>query len=162
MHPAAGLITVGALAAFLASLGRRKEASTLDEGPGEDSPARTPTLRLSRHDTLPVTWAHIPYESDPTNSKVRPVVIVGADSTGVVGLPLFSRPRDTRSQYYLPIDQESANTFDRHGRVTYIQVTRPIRLPWTAIALPTEKWGRLSEAVNRRLRGAVTEWQVTW
>lgn len=162
MHPLFAAVGVGALVALVAHLSAREETSPPDLGPVEDSAGQTTALRLSRHDTPPVTWARVPYENDPTHSKVRPLVIVGADNSGVVGLPLTSKPRNTRSQYYLPIDQESADTFDRHGRVTYVHVTRPVRLPWTAIPLPIEKWGRLSEAVNRRLRGAITEWRITW
>ena len=70
-----------------------------------------------------VVWAWVPYEDDPTQGKDRPIVVVGRNRKGLVGIALTSKRRDHEPQ--VPV---GTGPWDREGRPSYAKLDRLIPL----------------------------------
>lgn len=130
---------------------------------GDGDPHRlSPTARPepARDWPYPILWAPVPFVEDSTASKIRPVVMLDSDDNGLTALALFSKSHTSNTTYSMQIDPDSAASFDRRARCSYIEVTRVIHIPWDQIPDNLGRVGALSHADQRRLEAALREWEV--
>lgn len=108
----------------------------------------------------PILWAPVPFVEDSTASKIRPVVMLDSDDKELTALALFRKSHISNTTYSMQIDRESAASFDRRARYSYIEVTRVIHISWDQIPDNLGRVGALSHADQRRLEAALREWEV--
>jgi len=135
--------------------------SDINDG-DRDPHGQSPTARPGRERDwpYPILWAPVPFVEDSTTSKIRPVVMLDSDDHGLTALALFSKSHTSNTTYSMQIDPDSAASFDRRARCSYIEVTRIIHIPWDQIPDNLGRIGALSHADQRRLEAALREWEV--
>lgn len=84
-----------------------------------------------------VVWTWVPYEEDHTQGKDRPVLLVGRDSTWLLGLMLTSKDHgrdaateDRHGRRWMDI---GAGTWDHEGRPSEVRLDRVVRVDPAAV-----------------------------
>lgn len=136
----------------------------------EDDPAaKESTVAVLRDDRLaedeqvdlPVVWAEVPFTDDPTQSKIRPVLVIDCTDDNFSALPMYSKPgRTTEHQAWVELSPESTATFDKKAAPSWVKISPPIVLPWTALPYPTREPGSLTSRDLRRLEAIMSEYRI--
>ncbi|WFE49938.1 type II toxin-antitoxin system PemK/MazF family toxin [Micromonospora sp. WMMD1155] len=117
---------------------------------GTDRPAAKPRPRDSdRHDVPApgeIWWADVPY-ADGTGSKVRPCLVLRADSRGADVLKITSQDKSDRDDH-VRIPTRDWDPGAEHD--SYLSLTEPIRLDFAAFA---DHAGRCDADLWRTIRG---------
>jgi hypothetical protein len=83
-----------------------------------------------RADPGEVVWTWVAYEDLPAQGKDRPVLIVGREGRGLLGLMLSSNPeRDGQHNWYAL----GEGAWDRQHRASWIRLDRVLRVPESGI-----------------------------
>jgi hypothetical protein len=97
-----------------------------------------------------IVWTWVVYEEDPSRGKDRPVLVVGRDSSTLLGLMLSSQERHGADHSWVGI---GSGTWDYDGRASWVRLDRVLDVPEEGIRregaiLDREKF----EVVAARLR----------
>jgi hypothetical protein len=79
-----------------------------------------------RADPGEVVWTWVVYEEDPTRGKDRPVLVVGRDSSTLLGLMLSSQERHGTDRDWVGI---GAGDWDYEGRASWVRLDRVLDVP---------------------------------
>jgi hypothetical protein len=106
-----------------------------------------------------VAWAYVPFDTDPSMGKERPVIVLDSDSDTITVLELRSgRGPTTETMTWVPVGQESARTFDHKQQAGWVKVARPRVLPIANLASDRRPRGRLAADDARGVWGAMLEY----
>jgi hypothetical protein len=79
-----------------------------------------------RADPGEVVWTWVVYEEDPSRGKDRPVLVVGRDSSTLLGLILSSQERHESDRDWVGI---GAGSWDYEGRASWVRLDRVLDVP---------------------------------
>jgi PemK-like, MazF-like toxin of type II toxin-antitoxin system len=79
-----------------------------------------------RADPGEIVWTWVVYEDDPTRGKDRPVLVVGRDSTTLLGLMLSSQDRHRGDRDWVGI---GSGSWDYEGRASWVRLDRILDVP---------------------------------
>lgn len=79
-----------------------------------------------RADPGEVVWTWVVYEEDPSRGKDRPVLVVGRDSSTLLGLMLSSQERHETDRDWVGI---GAGSWDYEGRASWVRLDRVLDVP---------------------------------
>ncbi len=79
-----------------------------------------------RADPGEIVWTWVVYEEDPTRGKDRPVLVVGRDSSTLLGLMLSSQDRHVGDRDWVGI---GAGSWDYEGRASWVRLDRVLDVP---------------------------------
>jgi PemK-like, MazF-like toxin of type II toxin-antitoxin system len=79
-----------------------------------------------RADPGEIVWTWVVYEDDPTRGKDRPVLVVGRDSTTLLGLMLSSRAHHHADRDWVGI---GSGNWDYEGRASWVRLDRVLDVP---------------------------------
>jgi hypothetical protein len=82
-----------------------------------------------RADPGEVVWTWVPYEEDASRGKDRPVLIVGREGAGLLGLMLSSKDHDADAEW-LPL---GSGAWDGEHRPSWVRLDRVIDVPENGI-----------------------------
>jgi len=103
-----------------------------------------------RADPGEVVWTWVVYEEDPSRGKDRPVLVVGRDSSMLLGLMLSSQERHESDRDWVGI---GAGNWDYEGRASWVRLDRVLDVPEEGIRREGAILDRETfEVVARRLR----------
>lgn len=106
-----------------------------------------------------VAWAYVPFDTDPSMGKVRPVIVLDSDSDTITVLELRSgRGPTTETMTWVPLSRESAGTFDLKQQAGWVKVARPRVLPIANLTPDRRPRGRLAANDARGVWGAMLEY----
>ena len=77
-----------------------------------------------------IVWTWVAYEEDPSRGKDRPVLVVGRDSTTLLGLMLSSQERHGADRSWVAI---GSGSWDYEGRVSWVRLDRVLDVPEESI-----------------------------
>jgi PemK-like, MazF-like toxin of type II toxin-antitoxin system len=103
-----------------------------------------------RADPGEIVWTWVVFEEDPSRGKDRPVLVVGRDSSTLLGLMLSSQERHVAEHGWVGI---GSGSWDHEGRASWVRLDRVLDVPEEGIRregaiLDRERF----EAVAARLR----------
>ncbi|MDR0284712.1 MAG: type II toxin-antitoxin system PemK/MazF family toxin [Propionibacteriaceae bacterium] len=113
--------------------GEPRPAPSVGRPAGSVSRVAGPTISYSPHpgptpDPGEVVWAYVPYEDDPAQGKVRPVLLLGPHGKDFWSVYFSSVDHDLdeaqearEGRYWVKVGRGS---WDKHGRVSYARVDR--------------------------------------
>jgi hypothetical protein len=102
-----------------------------------------------------IVWTWVPYEDDPSRGKDRPVLLIGRDRRGLLGLALTTRDRNNgRSADSRYVDIGSG-PWDSRRRPSEVRVDRILRIDPAAVrrngaVLPREAFAAVVGRIPRR------------
>jgi hypothetical protein len=103
-----------------------------------------------RADPGEIVWTWVVYEEDPSRGKDRPVLVVGRDSSTLLGLMLSSQERHVADRGWVGI---GSGSWDSEGRASWVRLDRILDVPEDGIRREGAILDRDSfEAVAARLR----------
>jgi len=103
-----------------------------------------------RADPGEIVWTWVVYEEDPSRGKDRPVLVVGRDSTTLLGLMLSSQERHGADRSWVGI---GSGSWDYEGRASWVRLDRVLDVPEEGIRREGAILDRETfEVVARRLR----------
>jgi flagellar motor switch protein FliN len=73
-----------------------------------------------------IVWTWVAFEEDPSRGKDRPVLVVGRDSTTLLGLMLSSQERHGTDRAWVAI---GSGSWDYEGRVSWVRLDRVLDVP---------------------------------
>lgn len=73
-----------------------------------------------------IVWTWVAYEEDPSRGKDRPVLVVGRDSTTLLGLMLSSQERHGGDRSWVAI---GSGSWDHEGRSSWVRLDRVLDVP---------------------------------
>ena len=73
-----------------------------------------------------IVWTWVAYEEDPSRGKDRPVLVVGRDSTTLLGLMLSSQDRHVGDRGWIGI---GSGSWDSEGRASWVRLDRVLDVP---------------------------------
>jgi hypothetical protein len=79
-----------------------------------------------RADPGEIVWTWVVYEDDPMRGKDRPVLVVGRDSTTLLGLMLSSQDRHHADRDWVGI---GSGSWDYEGRASWVRLDRVLDVP---------------------------------
>ena len=79
-----------------------------------------------RADPGEIVWTWVTYEEDATQGKDRPVLVVGRDSTTLLGLMLSSNPERQSDPAWVDI---GSGAWDSEGRTSWVRLDRVLDVP---------------------------------
>jgi hypothetical protein len=79
-----------------------------------------------RADPGEIVWTWVVYEEDPSRGKDRPVLVVGRDSTTLLGLMLSSQERHSADRSWVGI---GSGSWDYEGRASWVRLDRVLDVP---------------------------------
>jgi PemK-like, MazF-like toxin of type II toxin-antitoxin system len=79
-----------------------------------------------RADPGEIVWTWVVYEDDPTRGKDRPVLVVGRDSSTLLGLMLSSQDRHHADRDWVGI---GSGSWDYEGRASWVRLDRVLDVP---------------------------------
>jgi len=79
-----------------------------------------------RADPGEIVWTWVVYEEDPSRGKDRPVLVVGRDSTTLLGLMLSSQERHGADRSWVGI---GSGSWDYEGRASWVRLDRVLDVP---------------------------------
>jgi hypothetical protein len=79
-----------------------------------------------RADPGEIVWTWVVYEDDPTRGKDRPVLVVGRDSSTLLGLMLSSQDRHHADRDWVAI---GSGSWDYEGRASWVRLDRVLDVP---------------------------------
>jgi hypothetical protein len=79
-----------------------------------------------RADPGEIVWTWVVYEEDPSRGKDRPVLVVGRDSSTLLGLMLSSQERHVADQGWVGI---GSGSWDHEGRSSWVRLDRVLDVP---------------------------------
>ena len=79
-----------------------------------------------RADPGEVVWTWVVYEEDPSRGKDRPVLVVGRDSSTLLGLMLSSQDRHAEDRDWVRI---GTGDWDYEGRTSWVRLDRVLDVP---------------------------------
>jgi hypothetical protein len=79
-----------------------------------------------RADPGEIVWTWVVYEDDPTRGKDRPVLVVGRDSSTLLGLMLSSQDRHGADREWVGI---GSGPWDYEGRASWVRLDRVLDVP---------------------------------
>ena len=140
-----------------------KEAPSDEFGTRPASTTDEQLLQLDRplpaYSDFEICWAYVPYDTDPSKGKVRPVLVLDTDEEGITVLELRSeRGPTTEAMTWVRVSENSARTFDRKHQSGWIKVAHPRVLPITNMSGLTRPHGHLTEEDAQSLRAAMLEY----
>jgi hypothetical protein len=102
-----------------------------------------------------IVWTWVPYEEDPSRGKDRPVLLIGRDRRGLLGLALTTRDRNngrSADSRYVDI---GPGPWDPQRRPSEVRVDRILRIDPSAVrrngaVLPREAFAAVVERIPRR------------
>lgn len=120
---------------------------------GALAPVYAPHLD-GRPDPGEIVWTWVPFEEDHTRGKDRPVLLVGREGHGLLGLMLTSRDHDTRPA---PADERwldlGTGDWDARRRPSEVRLDRVVRVDPSAVRREGAVLDRARfDAVARALR----------
>lgn len=77
-----------------------------------------------------IVWTWVAYEEDPSRGKDRPVLVVGRDSTTLLGLMLSSQERHDTDRTWVAI---GSGSWDYEGRASWVRLDRVLDVPEESI-----------------------------
>ncbi|MEU0495968.1 type II toxin-antitoxin system PemK/MazF family toxin [Mycobacterium sp. NPDC006124] len=77
-----------------------------------------------------IVWTWVVYEEDPSRGKDRPVLVVGRDSTTLLGLMLSSQERHAGDRSWVHI---GSGSWDHEGRASWVRLDRVLDVPEESI-----------------------------
>ena len=83
-----------------------------------------------RADPGEVVWTWVVYEDDPSRGKDRPVLVVGRDSSTLLGLMLSSQERHETERDWIGI---GTGSWDYEGRASWVRLDRVLDVPEESI-----------------------------
>ncbi len=103
-----------------------------------------------RADPGEIVWTWVVYEEDPSRGKDRPVLVVGRDSSTLLGLMLSSQERHVSDRTWVGI---GSGSWDYEGRPSWVRLDRVLDVPEESIRREGAILERETfEAVAARLR----------
>ena len=79
-----------------------------------------------RADPGEIVWTWVPFEEDPTEGKVRPVLVVGREGPTLLGLMLSSSPKHAYNPQWVEI---GSGPWDYEGRPSWVRLDRVLDIP---------------------------------
>jgi hypothetical protein len=79
-----------------------------------------------RADPGEIVWTWVVYEEDPARGKDRPVLVVGRDSSTLLGLMLSSQERHETDRDWVGI---GVGSWDYEGRASWVRLDRVLDVP---------------------------------
>ena len=79
-----------------------------------------------RADPGEIVWTWVVYEEDSTRGKDRPVLVVGRDSSTLLGLMLSSQDRHVGDREWVGI---GSGSWDHEGRPSWVRLDRVLHVP---------------------------------
>jgi hypothetical protein len=79
-----------------------------------------------RADPGEIVWTWVVYEEDPSRGKDRPVLVVGRDSSTLLGLMLSSQERHGAEHGWVGI---GSGSWDYEGRASWVRLDRVLDVP---------------------------------
>jgi hypothetical protein len=79
-----------------------------------------------RADPGEIVWTWVVFEEDPSRGKDRPVLVVGRDSSTLLGLLLSSQERHVGDRSWIGI---GSGTWDYEGRASWVRLDRVLDVP---------------------------------
>jgi len=106
-----------------------------------------------------IAWAYVPFDTDSSMGKVRPVLLLDSNEETITVLELRSeRGPTTETMTWTPVSAESARTFDHKEQTGWVKVARPRVLPSTSIRQHERPLGCLTDADARLAWAAMLEY----
>lgn len=103
-----------------------------------------------RADPGEIVWTWVVYEEDPSRGKDRPVLVVGRDSSTLLGLMLSSQERHVGDRGWIGI---GSGSWDHEGRSSWVRLDRVLDVPEEGIRREGAILDRETfDLVARRLR----------
>lgn len=103
-----------------------------------------------RADPGEIVWTWVVYEEDPSRGKDRPVLVVGRDSSTLLGLMLSSQERHVGDRGWISI---GSGSWDYEGRSSWVRLDRVLDVPEEGIRREGAILDRETfDLVARRLR----------
>ena len=103
-----------------------------------------------RADPGEIVWTWVVYEEDPARGKDRPVLVVGRDSSTLLGLMLSGQDRHVADRGWVGI---GSGSWDYEGRASWVRLDRVLDVPEEGIRREGAILDRETfETVARRLR----------
>jgi hypothetical protein len=103
-----------------------------------------------RADPGEIVWTWVVYEEDPSRGKDRPVLVVGRDSSTLLGLMLSSQERHETDRDWVGI---GVGSWDYEGRASWVRLDRVLDVPEEGIRREGAILDRTTfEVVAARLR----------